>query len=135
MRDERHPRTKFSWTYLLDREGSELYMSSRLYNCVGDARGCSSPRQTKRGAAVLPDSAGPERTNPFRRTETGGVNAFGARDSGAAGSQPDDRAAGAQVLVQPGASVQPAREGNVRFADEAGKEFPATALVQRGNEG
>src|SRR5258706_10673305 len=120
---------KFSGTYLLDSRGSELYMSSRLYNLWRGASGRRRSRQTKRGAAVLPDSAGPERTNPFRRTETGRVNAFGARNSGAAGREPDDGAAGAQIPVQPGTGVQPAREGHVRFADEAGEEFPAAAFV------
>src|SRR4029077_15882287 len=104
-------------------------MSSRLYNLWRSGSGRRRSGQTKRGAAVLPDSAGPERTNPFRRTETGGVDAFGARNSGAAGSQPDDGAAGAQILVQPGTGVQPARQGHFCFADEAGKEFPATSFV------
>src|SRR5205807_8777877 len=119
-----------SWAYLLDSGGGELYMSSRLYNRTGDASGSSRSRQTKRGAAVLPDSAGSERADPVRRTETGRANAFGAGDSGAAGRQPNDGAAGAEVLVQPGTGVQPARQRHLCFTDEAGKEFPATAFVQ-----
>jgi len=51
--------------------GDELYMSSRLYNWTGASSGCGRVGQAKRGAAVLPDSAGLEGTNPFRRTEPG----------------------------------------------------------------
>src|SRR5690242_159247 len=110
-------------------------MSSRLYNLTGDTSGSCRSRQAKRGAAVLPDSAGSERADPVRRTETGGINAFGAGNRGATGCKPDDRAASAEILVQPRTGVQPAREGHVCFADEAGKEFSATAFVQRRNEG
>src|SRR5438552_6116470 len=119
-----------SWAYLLDSGGGELYMSSRLYNRTGDASGSRRSRQAKRGAAVLPDSAGPERADPVRRTETGRANAFGAGDSGAAGRKPDDGAAGAEIPVQPRTGVQPARQGHFCLADEAGKEFPATAFFQ-----
>src|SRR5437879_2566245 len=77
--------TDWGRRYLLDSRGSELYMSSRLYNRARGASGRRRSRQTKRSAAVLPDSARAERTDPFRRTETGRVNAIGARNSGAAG--------------------------------------------------
>src|SRR5438552_9904240 len=119
-----------SWAYLLDSGGGGLYMSSRLYNRTGVASGSRRSRQAKRGAAVLPDSAGLERADPVRRTEAGRINAFGAGDSGAAGREPDDGAASAEVLVQPRAGVQPARQRYLCFTDEAGKEFPATAFVQ-----
>src|SRR6266446_3350094 len=98
-----------SWTYLLDSGGGELYMSSRLYNWMGDARGSRRSGQAKRGAAVLPDSAESERADPDRRTETGRIDAFGAGNRGATGRQPDDGAAGAEIPVQPRAGVQPAR--------------------------
>src|SRR5437660_12493057 len=101
--------------YLLDIGGDVLYISSRLYNRTGDASGSRRSRQAKRGAAVLPDSAGPERTDPVRRAETGGINALGAGNSGAAGREPDDGAASAEVLVQPRAGVHPARQRHFWF--------------------
>ena len=97
---------------------------------MGDASGSRRSRQAKRGAAVLLDSAGPERADPVRRTETGRANAFRAGNRGTAGREPDDGAASAEVLVQPRAGVQPARQRHLCFTDEAGKEFPATAFVQ-----
>src|SRR6266566_8193178 len=84
------PAPKPSWRYLLDSGGGELYMSSRLYNRTGDASGSRRSRQAKRGAAVLPDSAGLERADPVRRAEAGRANAFGAGNRGAAGCEPDE---------------------------------------------
>src|SRR6266699_2535123 len=116
--------------------GTASYICPVIYTTVRGMRGgCSHCGQAKRGAALLPDSARLERTDPFRPTEAGRVNALGAGNSGATWGKPDDSAAGAQVLVQPGTGVQPAREGHFCFADEVGKEFPATAVLQRGNEG
>src|SRR6266700_3339841 len=116
--------------------GTASYICPVIYTTVRGMRGgCRHCGQAKRGAALLPDSARLERTDPFRPTETGRVNAFGAGNSGAAWGKPDDSAAGAQVVVQPGTGVQPAREGNVCFADEAGEEFSPAAFVQRRNEG
>src|SRR2546430_16749355 len=94
-----------SWAYLLDRGGGGLYMSSRLYNRTGDASGSRRSRQAKRGAAVLPDSAGPERADPVRRTEARRANAFRAGNRGTAWSEPDDGAASAEGLGQPRAGV------------------------------
>src|SRR5438552_3703702 len=94
-----------SWSYLLDSGGGELYMSSRLYNYRRDASGSRRTRPAKCGTAVLPDSAKPERADSFRRTEAGRAHAFGAGNRGAAGGEPDDGAASAEILVQPRAGV------------------------------
>src|SRR5256885_12848336 len=102
---------------------------------LGGALGPSGPRPAKRGSPLLPDSATTERTDPVRRTETGRAGVFRTGNFRAAGGQPDDRTASSQVFVQPGTGVQPARQGHIRFTNEAREKFPATSFVQRRDEG